>query len=298
MLTYLFGLAPGLLYGILPDIVRGYRLVYQRSITPEEIKLAHTTLCEAVEEFEVLYYQRKSSRLHFCRQSLHQLVHRAPEIIRLGPGAYYTQWTMERTIGNLGEEIKQHSNPYANLAQRACRRAQVNGLKSLIPDLEPDEQLPRTAEDLGDGYVLLGAKDEYNQFIRGVQGEAIQACLEELTGNPSPPNSYPSLQRYARLRLPNGQILRSAWKEEQRVLQHIRMARNARFTDDEDNEAYAEIQFFFQVDLDGEVLTLALIHLYYPPDMDLLEASSNTLWVCDGPEPASPQVIDVRVISS
>jgi hypothetical protein len=52
------------------------------------------------------------------------------------------------------------------------------------------------------------------------------------------------------------------------------------------------------VALEGEVLTLALIHLYYPPDLDLLDASSNTLWVCDGPEAASPQVIDVRVISS
>ena len=43
---------------------------------------------------------------------------------------------MERTIGNLGEEIRQPSNPFANLSQRGLRRSQVNALKAMIPDLE------------------------------------------------------------------------------------------------------------------------------------------------------------------
>lgn len=86
---------------------------------------------------------------------------------------------MECAIGNLGQEMKQHSNPYANLSRRGCRRAQVNALKALIPDLEPDgEKLPRGSEDLGGNYILLRAKDEYNQVIRGEQGKAIRKYLE------------------------------------------------------------------------------------------------------------------------
>jgi hypothetical protein len=67
----------------------------------------------------------------------------APEVVRVGPGAYYTQWMMEQTIGNLGEEIKQPSNPFANLSQRGIRHSQVNALKAMIPDLEPNsDSLP------------------------------------------------------------------------------------------------------------------------------------------------------------
>ena len=51
---------------------------------------------------------------------------------------------MERTIGNLGQEIKLHSDPYANLSERGVRRAQMNALKAILPELEPDKAaLPR-----------------------------------------------------------------------------------------------------------------------------------------------------------
>ena len=67
----------------------------------------------------------------------------APEVVRVGPGGYYTQWMMERTIGNLGKEIKQPSNPFANLSQCGIHRSQVNALKAMIPDLEPNsDRLP------------------------------------------------------------------------------------------------------------------------------------------------------------
>jgi hypothetical protein len=72
------------------------------------------------------------------------VLHVAPEVQRVGPLLYSSQWTLERTIGNLGEEIKQLSNPFKNLSERALRRAQVNALKVLISRLEPDEEsLPR-----------------------------------------------------------------------------------------------------------------------------------------------------------
>lgn len=72
---------------------------------------------------------------------------------------------LEWTIRNLGEEINQPSNPYANLSQYEIRRVQVNALKVLIPNLTPDRKdmntLPYGARDLGDGFVLLHAYKEF-----------------------------------------------------------------------------------------------------------------------------------------
>ena len=68
---------------------------------------------------------------------------------------------MERAIGDLSGEIHQPSNPYANLSQCAVRGCQVNALKAMIPNLEESQDvLPRGAQDLGGGYVLLRARDK------------------------------------------------------------------------------------------------------------------------------------------
>ena len=88
-----------------------------------------------------------------------------PEVIWLGPGAYYSQWTMGQTIGNLSKEIKQPSQPFANLSEHGLRRCQVNALKSMLPHLEPEPKLPRVSVDLGNGYVLLGAHEEYQHRV-------------------------------------------------------------------------------------------------------------------------------------
>jgi hypothetical protein len=60
--------------------------------------------------------------------------------MRVGSLASSSQWTIEHTIGHFGEEIKQHSSPYANTSQRGIRRCQVNTLKAMIPDLRVDEE--------------------------------------------------------------------------------------------------------------------------------------------------------------
>ena len=64
---YLYGLAPGLLYGILPDpywqhfckLIHAVRLISQHSITRDEVINAHCLFMEFVVEFKDLYYQRK-----------------------------------------------------------------------------------------------------------------------------------------------------------------------------------------------------------------------------------------------
>ena len=235
-LIYVFALGPGVFLDVLPDIywshfcelVAGIRLIHQRVIRPAQLLDAHKLLIAFVEEFEELYYQRKVERLHFCRQSVHALLHVAPEVVRVGPGVYYTQWTMERTIGNLGEEIKQPSNPFANLSQRGIRRSQVNALKAMIPDLEPNtDSLPRNSNDIGDGYVLLRARDLSACLIDGNAGMAIRKFYEEQGFGDFDENWFPHIIRWARLRLPNGQIARSSWKEKLKSADsQVRTARN------------------------------------------------------------------------
>ena len=76
---------------------------------------------------------------------------------------------MERTIGNLGEEIKQPSNPYVNLSERGSKRAQINAIYAMYPELDPtaEEKLPAGACDLGGSYVLLHACDRHPKIING-----------------------------------------------------------------------------------------------------------------------------------
>jgi hypothetical protein len=235
-LLYLYGLGPGVFYNILPEkywrhfckLVFGIRIMSQYSIKTEDISKAHQALLEFAVEFEVLYYQRRPERLHFVRQSIHALTHLGPEAFRIGPAACSSQWTMERTIGNLGREIRQPSNPFANLSQRGLLRCQINVIKAMVPDLQrPTTNLPQGAKEIGDGYILLRARDRTHRPMRDCEtlalGNYLESIAMSLDGNCSP-----NIVRWARLRLPNKQIARSSWKEKLKPLTKLRMARNVK----------------------------------------------------------------------
>jgi hypothetical protein len=237
---YLFGLAPALLYGVLPywcwknyvKYVRAFRILQQYKIPTVQLLYAHRLLCTFHREFEEIYYQRRADRLHFVRPSIHTTLHVAPEVQHIGPLAYSSQWTLERTIGNLGEEIKQPSNPFKNLSERALRRGQVNALKVIVPQLDRDQyKLPRGSYDVGNGYVLLRARDKRMVGIYGEENQVIRAHLQELVENAGIPLRAGwklKLARWARLRLPNGQIARSAWRESMKPAWKLRRARCVR----------------------------------------------------------------------
>jgi hypothetical protein len=238
-LMYIFGLGPGLFYNVLPrnywrnfcKLVFAVRVLHQHKIPAGLLQAAHQALLEFVVEFEVIYCQRRISRIHFVRPCLHTIIHAAPEVIRAGPGMTASQWTMERAIGDLGGEIRQPSNPYANLSQRAVRRCQVNALKAMIPDLEePAKILPRGAQDLKDGYILLRAKERNSSLMREVEAIALRAFYQE-EGQNLPDGYHPSVYRWGRLRVPTGQVARSAWKEKLKTIDCVRMARNVKVGD-------------------------------------------------------------------
>ncbi|KAF9486092.1 hypothetical protein BDN70DRAFT_846549 [Pholiota conissans] len=307
-LTWIYGLGPALLHGILPDkywknyckLVRGIRLIHQRSVRIEELHEAHQLLVEFVEEFEELYYQRKESRIHFCRQSVHALLHIVPEIIRLGPGVYYTQWTMERTIGNLGEEIKQHSKVYANISERGLRRCQVNALKAMMPELERERGLPRVSDDLGNNYILLGDHEKHPHTLPESEANALRFYFSRIDDGNTDPEWCPQIRKWARMRLPNGQIVRGGWKEKKKALEKVRMGRNVQYYKDgaRNQPKFAEVYYFFQAQLNEEKQTFAVVSVYGHPDARLLRESSRAMLICEYCGDDALEVIPAKWITS
>ena len=234
LLLYIYGLGPGIFYGILPEkyykhfckLVFGIRTIYQRSISITSLEKADFALREYVIEFEALYYQRKIDRLHFVRQSLHSLTHLASETLRCGPLSGCAQWCMESAIGSFGREVRSHSNTFANIANRGVLRAQINAIKARIPDLEPEPALTRGSFPFGDGYALLPAADSTRRSVSDREAEAIHASGIS-DGSNQPPGPV-SVSRWARLLLPNGQVSRCSWKEKSRGERVTRCARNVK----------------------------------------------------------------------
>ena len=120
-----------------------------------------------------------------------------------GPPICYAQWTMECTIGNLGQEIQQPSNLYEHLLHEGVCRCQVNSLLATIPEIAglslrslPSKSL--LAEDLGDCYFLLQKQQKI--LANPVKQEA-QAITTFLGPTPLHP-----VQKWADVQLSNGQI--------------------------------------------------------------------------------------------
>ena len=69
-------------------------IIQQYHISSSDLVLADGLFRSFAYEFELLYYQRREDRIHFCRQSIHALIHLAPEVTRIGPPICSSQWTM------------------------------------------------------------------------------------------------------------------------------------------------------------------------------------------------------------
>ncbi|KJA14867.1 hypothetical protein HYPSUDRAFT_149831 [Hypholoma sublateritium FD-334 SS-4] len=294
---YLFGLGPGLFRTLLPKkywrhfckLVHGVKAIMQRKITGKQLREAHSFLCQFVEEFELLYYQWRTDRLHFCRPSLHSLLHICPETHHIGPGAYYTQFTLERCIGNYGQKIRQPATPFANFMQIAVRESQLSALKTIFPvlDTETTASIPQYSHDLGNGFILLRPRTRYAKKLDGQEGIVVGNMTENLV-----------IRKWGRLHLPNGQVARSLFSEERRTAQNKRNSRNVKFCQGEKHE-FGEVQFYFMLeDAAGILKAYALISQYGPPDADMLEDSYQQLWACEYRGDQELKVISISDIVS
>ncbi|KAM5540305.1 hypothetical protein V8D89_006124 [Ganoderma adspersum] len=250
-----------------------------------------------VEEYKLIYYDRRVDRLHFVRQSIHALSHTMKECERVGPGAYHTQWTMENAIGNFGREIKLHSDPYTNLSECGVRWAQVNALKAMLPDIDPDVRpLPRGAYDVGSGYILLQAMENTAHPIKACEGVALRKYLKD-AGEVLPDEWVPGVARWACLRLPNGQVARSHWKESLKPLSQLRIARNVKIIHG-NKVQFAEVQYYMWLRVGEEIQALALVSYFGAPNQSLLDLSYGTMWSCSPGGDSALGIIDVRKIES
>ncbi|KZV85657.1 hypothetical protein EXIGLDRAFT_622775 [Exidia glandulosa HHB12029] len=295
---YLWRLGPGLLLGVLPNrywrsfckLVSIVRFCEQKTIRRSDLLAMYDVSLDFIKEFETQYYQRRADRLHFIRPIVHTLAHLIPEILRVGPAACVSQWTMERFIGLVTADLKQHVTPYANIAARGVERAKHNALSMLFPKLFRKEHTtatqrkPRGAKLLGSGYVLLRAKESRSSSPSPAEAAALEQYLRS-AGIDLPLDWTPTVQRWARLQLPNGQVVRSAWKECLKAPDALRRARDIRLSIIPDQIDYAEVRYYFQYNLaadglDPNIRTLAMVSMCTRPDIGLLSASSGTLWSC------------------
>ena len=164
------------------------------------LKCAHNLLAEWEYEYETLFYQRQIDCIHFVQPCIHLCNHLAAEAMHVGSPIFSSQWTMERTIGNLGQEIHQPSDPFSNLAQQGIRHCQVNALKPLVPTLNftNEDSNPCASDDLGNGFVLLPKCDKHLIKMHAPDAHAIAQYLGQA--------ALLTVHRWGRLRLPNGQI--------------------------------------------------------------------------------------------
>jgi len=125
---------------------------------------------------------------------------------------------LEQTIGNLEEEIKQPSNPFANLSQHGIRCAWVNALRALIPDLMPDKadvnHLPCGARDIEDGFVLLSVWEEVPHPLWDCEAATLREFLPD-----AQMGDKICIHQWAKLQLPTGQNCYSTWKEMQKPIE-------------------------------------------------------------------------------
>ncbi|TFK76581.1 hypothetical protein BDN72DRAFT_809271 [Pluteus cervinus] len=297
-MTYFWVLGPAVFRLVLPDnlwrhfckLVRGIRIVNQRVISLNQIIEAHQMLVQWEREFEEMYYQRRIKWLQLVRPCVHAIVHAARETLRRGPLNISAQWALENTIGNLGREVHQFSNPFSNLGERGILRARMNVMYSMYSELNSPFVAPRDSIVLSNGYILLRARTEEPVFLAAEEANAFAKYFPQ-ESSPIP------VQKWARLQLPNGQIARSLWKEQYGV--DPRIARNVKFhLGNQDHPYFGEVQFFAFTEVVGQKHALALVSVYSVPDAELLANSHNTLHVCRYAGHKKLRVIQVEAIES
>jgi hypothetical protein len=163
-------------------------------------------------------------RCHFVRQCVHTLIHLGPKTFQKRPPCLSAQWTMEQTFEYFGVLLKQPSNPFVHYTELAKKVAEINALVSIWPALESEAKNPHGSIDIGNGFLLLGPKDEGPYGLFEVEQEAVRKFYSLLQDYDSVTPT--SVYRWGRLRIPTEQVARSYWKEVDRSDGTARTDRN------------------------------------------------------------------------
>ncbi|KAJ2929000.1 hypothetical protein H1R20_g8095, partial [Candolleomyces eurysporus] len=286
-----------ILYNVLPEaywttfckLCAVVKIVLQQRLTWEQIRHAHVLVLEFAVEFETKFVQRKASRVHFVWPCIHNVTHIPSSTLRVGPHGLFSQYTMERTIGNIVKEIKQHTTASGNASQRAIRRAQVNTVKVLILDeangvSQPLSRYPQSPA--GNGYCILWPKEQSKsgRVVPEDKFTALEVYFDTKDVHFLYRRSQMPLKKWGRLQLPTGDVARSAFQESKRS-QHapMRITRMVKF-EHEGVTRFGEVMYYFVIKLSEEQqepYNLALISMASLLDDAILEKSSGALRACN-----------------
>lgn len=121
-------------------------------------------------------------------------------------------------IGNLSKEICQDYDPYTNISQCGIIQAQMNTIKSMMPNLsfKNKDKHPVKSVDLSEGYILLQPCESITHAISTQEAEAIlELWCKEQWPNRDGWSNHKTIICWAQLHLPNGQKVHSVWGEGQ-----------------------------------------------------------------------------------
>ncbi|KAF5331223.1 hypothetical protein D9611_013085 [Ephemerocybe angulata] len=310
-LIYIYDLLPAILHTILPEtywttfckLCAGIKIVLQRTLTREQIIEAHKLFVEFAVEFEQKFVQRKASRVHFVRPCLHNVLHVPSSTLRLGPHRNFSQYPMEREIGIIVSQIKQHTTPSGNASQRAIRLAQVNTVKALTRDEAQEapsvsSRFPRIPA--GSGYTILWPRERTvnGKIVSHKEYDAIDSFFTLIGAEFTATVANTRIKKWGRLELPSRDVVRSEWQESKRSPDSpMRITRIVKF-EHENLVRFGEVQYYFamQLDNDEEVYHLAMISMASLLDQALLEKSSGSLRACNAPTGQDMVVVKVGSI--
>ncbi|KZT18874.1 hypothetical protein NEOLEDRAFT_1079138, partial [Neolentinus lepideus HHB14362 ss-1] len=292
-MNYFYGMGPGVFYDILPDIywrnfcqlVYAVRILCQRKLTRHEIEDAHFALVKFEHDYEQLYYRRLEHRIPLVRPVIHTLTHLAVQTFVWGPLVCSSQWVIENAIGFLGRLVRQPSNAFANLTEVTLRHARTAALQGMVPGLVPEpKNIPKGGIDIGDSFALLPAKDRTARPVEEPAAAAVRAYLQRYDATGRFVDYNVSVHRWSKVRLPNGQLARSAWREITRMKKDARTSRNIKFQ--QGNQIlYGEVLYYMKLDMDIPNIPpcpphCALVWMYGNPHPTLREMSHGTLLSC------------------
>ncbi|KAF8524025.1 hypothetical protein JB92DRAFT_2704249 [Gautieria morchelliformis] len=172
----------------------------------------------------------------------------------------------------------------------------------MIPSLEREkQQAPRGSIDLGDGYLLLRARDRHARDCDGLKGEVIEAYIrkaEEELGSDMPEAWKLKVVRWSRVLLPTAQIACSDWKECAIPIHKSRRAKCVKLIVHEQIE-FADVIFYFRLNIGDKTRSLALVTLYSRPDAFMLEESLGAVYsITKLDENVGMKVVDIKSIKS
>ena len=221
---------------------------------------------------------------------------------------------------NLGEEVWQPSQPYANLSQQELLWCQVNALSAIISDLlgPPGSGLPWGATDVGQEFVLLQAQDWYQQPMQPCEADAFYTYLKAVHNFlPGSKGKWcPKIICWAWLWLSNGQVARLQWKEELKPVNKIRTLQNVKVSTPhlscchstssdmfdqfiwDHQMQFGEVLYYFCCQHGECIHTFAMVSVYSEPDPCLLMKSYSTFISCSYTEDKSLLVIQSSWILS